>query len=110
MFTDILLTRPAFSDPLTPAPLVKLTDFGLSRFVDPASPLLTTRCGSESYAAPELVTGRPYDGRETDAWACGVVLFALVARRLPFDAWDPCAQGVESVVGEGQGEGEGEEG
>lgn len=74
-----------FTDSASPAPLIKLTDFGLSRFIDPASPLLTTRCGSESYAAPELVTGRPYDGRETDAWACGVVLYALITRRLPFD-------------------------
>lgn len=84
---DILLTSHPFNAPLPalPAPLVKLTDFGLSRFIDPAQPLLTTRCGSESYAAPELVTGRSYDGRETDSWACGVVLYALATRRLPFD-------------------------
>ena len=83
-----MLTRPALSDLSDPSPLVKLTDFGLSRFIDPASPLLTTRCGSESYAAPELVTGRPYDGRDTDAWACGIVLYALATRRLPFDSPD----------------------
>lgn len=84
-----MLTRAAFSDPSNASALIKLTDFGLSRFIDPASPLLTTRCGSESYAAPELVTGRPYDGRDTDAWACGVVLYALATRRLPFDSADP---------------------
>ncbi|KAL4246142.1 hypothetical protein ABKN59_009319 [Abortiporus biennis] len=84
---NILLTTNPFTSPLPipPAPLVKLTDFGLSRFIDLTQPLLTTRCGSESYAAPELVTGRAYDGRETDAWACGVVLYALACRRLPFD-------------------------
>ncbi|THU92097.1 kinase-like protein, partial [Dendrothele bispora CBS 962.96] len=65
-------------------PLIKLADFGLSRFIDPAKPLLTTRCGSEAYAAPELVMSGGYDARETDAWACGVVLFGLIARRLPF--------------------------
>ncbi|KAJ4493366.1 kinase-like domain-containing protein, partial [Lentinula lateritia] len=69
--------------PTPPQPLIKLTDFGLSRFIDPANPLLTTRCGSEAYAAPELVTDSEsenaggYDARETDAWACGVVLYAL---------------------------------
>ena len=89
---DILLTRSPFSAAASPAPLVKLTDFGLSRFIDPAAPLLTTRCGSESYACPELVTGRPYDGRESDAWACGVVLYALVTRRLPFDNRDAAPQ------------------
>lgn len=65
---------------------MKLTDFGLSRFVDPENPWLTTRCGSESYAAPEIVMGSRYDGRDTDAWACGVVLYALTTRRLPFDS------------------------
>lgn len=68
-----------------PQPLVKLTDFGLARFIDPIQPTLTTRCGSELYAAPELVTGSSYDGRQTDAWACGIVLYALAVRCLPFD-------------------------
>jgi protein-serine/threonine kinase len=80
-----MLTRDLRSPPSC-APLVKLTDFGLSRFIDPENPVLTTRCGSESYAAPEIITGRKYDGRETDAWACGVVLYALATRKLPFDS------------------------
>jgi protein-serine/threonine kinase len=82
---DILLTKD-LRLPLSSSPLVKLTDFGLSRFVDPKNPLLATRCGSESYAAPEIITGRKYDGSETDAWACGVVLYALATRRLPFES------------------------
>lgn len=83
---NILLTRDLnATDASSSGPLVKLTDFGLSRFVDPDNPWLTTRCGSESYAAPEIVMGSRYDGRHTDAWACGIVLYALTARRLPFD-------------------------
>ncbi|CAG7846488.1 SubName: Full=Related to SNF1-related protein kinase KIN10 {ECO:0000313/EMBL:CCA66888.1} [Serendipita indica DSM 11827] len=70
---------------LLPQPLVKLTDFGLARFIDLNQPMLTTRCGSESYAAPEIVMGSSYDGRQTDAWACGIVLYALAVRTLPFD-------------------------
>ncbi|KAG5643563.1 hypothetical protein DXG03_000657 [Asterophora parasitica] len=220
---DIETTSPTLTDlPPAPAPLIKLTDFGLSRFVDIRSeeererdrearraerrgrdvggasggmrkrrkgdeseteetdeteeeeeeeeeeegPLLSTRCGSEAYAAPELVMGAPvsarertttrvqtrtrregerghettptatlqpvqgqaregqdspqeiqeqerephrpqprtragvYDARETDAWACGVVLYALVARRLPF------GEGV-SVGARGRGGGGG---
>lgn len=80
----LFTTDPFLPHPLN-LPLIKLTDFGLSRFIDPASPLLTARCGSESYAAPELILGRPYDGRQTDAWSCGVVLYALAMRGLPFD-------------------------
>ena len=30
--------------------------------------------------------GSRYDGRHTDSWACGVVLYALTTRRLPFDS------------------------
>ncbi|KAF1981123.1 kinase-like protein [Aulographum hederae CBS 113979] len=68
-------------------PLITLADFGLSRYIPepPASPLLTTRCGSEDYTAPEILLAQPYDGRETDAWALGVLLYGLMEGRLPFD-------------------------
>lgn len=69
---------------------------------DGEAELLSTRCGSEAYAAPELVTGGGgggvYDARKTDAWACGVVLYALVGRQLPFG---------EGVEGAGPGAGGG---
>ncbi|KAK2740917.1 dihydroxy-acid dehydratase ilv3 [Myotisia sp. PD_48] len=72
---------------LYPKALVTLTDLGLSRRIPqpPESPLLHTRCGSEDYAAPEILMGQPYDGRSTDAWALGVLLYALMENRLPFD-------------------------
>lgn len=68
--------------------VVTLSDLGLSRRIPqpPESPLLHTRCGSEDYAAPELLMGQPYDGRSTDAWALGVLLYAMMENRLPFDA------------------------
>lgn len=76
-------------DPISfPTPLITLSDLGLSRRIPqpPESPLLSTRCGSEDYAAPEILLGQPYDGRLTDGWALGVVLYALMEGRLPFDA------------------------
>lgn len=67
--------------------VVTLSDLGLSRRIPqpPESPLLRTRCGSEDYAAPELLMGQRYDGRSTDAWALGVLLYAMMENRLPFD-------------------------
>lgn len=74
-------------DPVTyPYSLVTLTDLGLARRIDPAEPTLTTRCGSEDYVPPELLMGQPYDGRQTDSWALGVLLYAIMEGRLPFDA------------------------
>lgn len=57
---------------------------GLSRRVADDEKL-ETRCGSEDYAAPEVIMGQPYDGRATDAWSLGVLLYALLEARLPFD-------------------------
>ncbi|CBZ26763.1 serine/threonine-protein kinase-like protein [Leishmania mexicana MHOM/GT/2001/U1103] len=45
-------------------------------------------CGSKHYAAPELVQGHPYQGEGVDAWACGIVLFALLTGCFPFDSND----------------------
>ncbi|GAM90341.1 hypothetical protein ANO11243_083840 [Dothideomycetidae sp. 11243] len=88
-YPALSLTPSAIPSPQThPFPIITLTDLGLSRRIPPppASPLLTTRCGSEDYAAPELLLGQPYDGRSTDTWALGVLLYALIEGRLPFDA------------------------
>ncbi|ORY85092.1 kinase-like domain-containing protein, partial [Protomyces lactucae-debilis] len=67
------------------SPLTALTDFGLARFIDPEEPDLVTRCGSEDYAAPEIIMGQRYDGRQTDAWALGALFYSLLEGRLPFD-------------------------
>ncbi|KAJ5943691.1 hypothetical protein N7516_003859 [Penicillium verrucosum] len=90
---NVLLTIPAhFMDDVQDwrtydRAVVTLSDLGLSRRIPepPESPLLHTRCGSEDYAAPEILMGQAYDGRATDAWALGVLLYAIMENRLPFD-------------------------
>ncbi|KAK1145504.1 hypothetical protein N8T08_004062 [Aspergillus melleus] len=68
--------------------IITLSDLGLSRRIPqpPENALLHTRCGSEDYAAPEILMGQAYDGRSTDAWALGVLLYSMMENRLPFDA------------------------
>ncbi len=71
-----------------PHAVITLTDLGLSRRIADDEKL-ETRCGSDDYAAPEVIMGQPYDGRATDAWSLGVLLYALLEARLPFDP-PPC--------------------
>jgi serine/threonine protein kinase len=66
---------------------VKISDFGLARFAPPDE-LCHTPCGSPCYASPELLTGRPYDGRMSDVWSAGVILFAMVTGELPWTKRD----------------------
>lgn len=61
---------------------IKVADFGFARWM--RENIADTSCGSPHYAAPEVIRGVPYDGRAADIWSCGVILFALLAGRLPF--------------------------
>lgn len=63
---------------------VKLADFGMAA-LESGGKLLETSCGSPHYAAPEIVSGLKYHGAASDVWSCGVILFALLTGRLPFD-------------------------
>jgi 5'-AMP-activated protein kinase, catalytic alpha subunit len=66
---------------------VKIADFGLSNIMQDGD-FLKTSCGSPNYAAPEVISGRLYAGPEVDVWSCGVILYALLCAKLPFD--DEC--------------------
>jgi BR serine/threonine kinase len=77
---------------------LKIADFGFARWM--RSNIAETSCGSPHYAAPEVVRGIPYDGRAADIWSCGVILFALLAGRLPFT--DPSIRNLLVKVKSGQ--------
>ncbi|KAH8240735.1 hypothetical protein KR026_004478, partial [Drosophila bipectinata] len=68
---------------------LKLIDFGFAR-KDTRTPdnqviLSKTFCGSYAYASPEILKGVAYDPFMSDIWACGVVCYAMVFGRLPYD-------------------------
>ena len=72
---------------LTKEKILKIIDFGLCHDFDQKQ-CLKTKCGSPSYAAPEILKGFPYDGFKTDIWCCGIILYAMLCGYLPFDGDD----------------------
>lgn len=63
---------------------VKVADFGMAA-LQPSERMLETSCGSPHYASPEIVSGKSYKGTASDIWSCGIILFALLCGKLPFD-------------------------
>ncbi|KAG9408089.1 hypothetical protein AC1031_021323 [Aphanomyces cochlioides] len=66
---------------------VKIADFGLSDFYRPGAMAKTT-CGSISYLPPEVFRGTSNAGPPLDVWSLGVILFAILCGRLPFEGSD----------------------
>ena len=66
---------------------LKLVDFGLSNTYE-KDELIKTACGSPCYAAPEMISGKDYEGFYSDLWSCGVVLYCMLVGKLPFDDED----------------------
>ena len=58
-------------------PKIKVSDFSLCGLISDTK-LMETFCGSPYYVAPECLSKVKYDGRLSDVWSLGVVLFAMV--------------------------------
>jgi serine/threonine-protein kinase SRK2 len=73
-------------------PVLKMCDFGYSKHEMNSS--AKTVVGTATYMAPEILLGglekgTIYDAKKADAWAAGIILYALVFGRHPFNPDDP---------------------
>lgn len=72
--------------------ITKLTDFGFAKeSVDKETNEIIvseTFCGTEPYYSPQIVIRKPYNPLLADVWAMGVVLFAMLNNKFPFDFGD----------------------
>jgi serine/threonine protein kinase len=70
-----------------------LTDFGIAKLLESASPRLTQTdaiMGTPAYISPEQAQARPVDQR-SDIYSLGIILYEMVTGRVPFVADTPLA-------------------
>jgi len=84
---------------------VKLLDFGIAKQLETYdNPTVTTRTGlrmmTPAYAAPEQFRGTGV-GLYTDIYSLGVVLYELLAGRLPFDLTDKNSAEAAALIAAG---------
>ncbi|KAL8907622.1 MAG: hypothetical protein Q9171_005793 [Xanthocarpia ochracea] len=65
---------------------VKLIDFGSAAYIKNGP--FDVFVGTIDYAAPEVLQGKSYRGKEQDVWALGILLYTLVYKENPFYSVD----------------------
>ena len=63
---------------------IKLTDFGLAKFV-PSDSKTDTFCGTSEYIAPEILSNQGHD-RLVDWWSLGILIYYFLFGRPPFQS------------------------
>lgn len=65
---------------------IKLIDFGSAAYIKNGP--FDVFVGTIDYAAPEVLQGKSYRGKEQDIWALGILLYTIVYKENPFYSVD----------------------
>lgn len=63
---------------------IRLIDFNLSKYIGSKNYITERKGGSPPYMAPEVISGSKYNFK-ADVWSLGVILYALISGKLPFE-------------------------
>lgn len=98
---NLLLSKPV----LGPAdiPIVKVSDFGLSRMKDAGAEhdwgKMTIAAGTCHWMAPEVFQGSSYT-EKVDIYSYAMILFEIICREIPFEEEEPAQVGSLTLQGE----------
>ena len=67
---------------LTKDMIVKIGDFGLSKYFKSSDVRCKTNCGSPCYSAQEVLRGNKYKPQPIDVWRIGIILEYILIRKL----------------------------
>ncbi len=86
---------------VTPDGQAKLLDFGIAKQLESHDAAVATRTGLQlmtpAYASPERLRGAPA-GIDADVYSLGVILYELLADRLPFEVANRTPGEVEAAI------------
>jgi serine/threonine-protein kinase len=86
--SNLFLARPTGTNPDRREFVVKILDFGISKFVESPAQALTrvsSMLGTPCYMAPEQIADASKTGPAADQYALAVVLYECLTGRLPFE-------------------------
>ncbi|MBQ9762207.1 MAG: Stk1 family PASTA domain-containing Ser/Thr kinase [Oscillospiraceae bacterium] len=77
---------------------VKVADFGIAQVTNQSSTMTTEALGSVHYISPEQAKGGRVDNR-SDIYSLGVVMYEMIAGRVPYDGDSPVAVAIQHING-----------
>jgi serine/threonine protein kinase len=64
--------------------VLKVSDFGVSKYVENPDNVFTDSEGTPAFLPPESCGKKGFRGKPADIWACGITLFTMIFGELPF--------------------------